>query len=231
MASRFIPRSFTVAACRPLTPAMQIRSYAKKSKKQAAAAATASSSSDSEVVRVFDQSKLQDRMDGTIASLKEQFSTLRVGRANPAVLDNVRVRIEGSSYALRDLAQVSIRDPQTLLVAVHDAEFRSAVDKSIREAGLNLNPVVENEMIRIPIPKATKETRDKMSKVVSQMSEQMKSKIRNIRQDGMKQLKQDAKSAPADEIKKLEKLVQTMTDKHNKVIDELIKSKVKEIQS
>lgn len=82
MASRFIPRSFTVAAaaCRPLTPAMQIRSYAKKSKKQAAAAA---SSSDNEVVRVFDQNKLQERMDGTIASLKEQFSTLRVGRANP----------------------------------------------------------------------------------------------------------------------------------------------------
>lgn len=85
MASRFIPRSFTVAACRPFTPAMQIRSYAKKSKKQAAAAAAASSSSDSEVVRVFDQSKLQDRMDGTIASLKEQFSTLRVGRANPGM--------------------------------------------------------------------------------------------------------------------------------------------------
>lgn len=82
MASRFIPRSFTVAAAayRPLTPAMQIRSYAKKSKKQAAAAA---SSSDNEVVRVFDQNKLQERMDGTIASLKEQFSTLRVGRANP----------------------------------------------------------------------------------------------------------------------------------------------------
>lgn len=84
MASRFIPRSFTVAAAayRPLTPAMQIRSYAKKSKKQAAAAAAASSS-DNEVVRVFDQNKLQERMDGTIASLKEQFSTLRVGRANP----------------------------------------------------------------------------------------------------------------------------------------------------
>lgn len=83
MASRFIPRSFTVAAAagRPLTPAMQIRSYAKKSKKQAAAAAA--SSSDNEVVRVFDQNKLQERMDGTIASLKEQFSTLRVGRANP----------------------------------------------------------------------------------------------------------------------------------------------------
>ncbi|KAI9266855.1 ribosome recycling factor domain-containing protein [Phascolomyces articulosus] len=211
----------------------QQRGYAKKknNKKGGATVAESSSEASGDIARAFDEKKLQERMDGTIASLKESFKTLRVGRANPAILDSVRVRIDGSNYSLRDLAQVTIRDPQTLLVSVHDSEFRSAVDKSIRESGLNLNPVIDNEMIRVPVPKPTKESRDKMAKSVSQMSEQMKSKIRNIRQDGMKQLKQDSKVAPADEIKKLEKMVQTLTDKHNKNIDELIKAKVKEIQS
>ncbi|KAI9497408.1 ribosome recycling factor domain-containing protein [Zychaea mexicana] len=212
----------------------QQRGYAKKNKKKGGAAAESNSDSadaTTEIARAFNEKKLQERMDSTIASLKDNFKTLRVGRANPAILDSVRVRIDGSNYSLRDLAQVTIRDPQTLLVSVHDSEFRTAVDKSIRESGLNLNPVIDNEMIRVPVPKATKETRDKMTKLVSQMSEQMKSKIRNIRQDGMKQLKQDSKVAPADEIKRLEKLVQTLTDKHNKNVEELIKAKVKEIQS
>ncbi|KAI7859955.1 ribosome recycling factor domain-containing protein [Circinella umbellata] len=211
----------------------QQRGYAKKTKKKGGASAAAESNINTaeDIARAFDEKKLQDRMDGTITSLKESFKTLRVGRANPAILDSVRVRIDGSNYSLRDLAQVTIRDPQTLLVSVHDSEFRSAVDKSIRESGLNLNPVIDNEMIRVPVPKPTKESRDKMAKSVSQMSEQVKSKIRNIRQDGMKQLKQDSKIAPADEIKRLEKMVQTLTDKHNKNIDELIKTKVKEIQS
>ncbi|KAI8140909.1 ribosome recycling factor domain-containing protein [Fennellomyces sp. T-0311] len=209
---------------------LQQRGYAKKSKKKGGAAAE-SSEPVTDTARAFDEKKLQERMDSTISSLKENFKTLRVGRANPAILDSVRVRIDGSTFHLRDLAQVTIRDPQTLLVSVHDSEFRSAVDKSIRESGLNLNPVVDNEMIRVPVPKATKETRDKMTKLVSQMSEQMKSKIRNIRQDGMKQLKQDSKVASTDEIKKLEKVVQTLTDKHNKDVDELIKAKIKEIQS
>ncbi|KAI9315835.1 ribosome recycling factor domain-containing protein [Dichotomocladium elegans] len=235
MASRALSQSIGMCtAMRSMVPMMQLRSYAKKAKKHGSSAAVAGSSvSDNaaDFVRTFDQAKLQERMDGTLAHLKEQFSTMRIGRANPAILDNVRVRIDNTNFALRDLAQVTIRDPQTLLVSVHDAEFRTAVDKSIRESGLNLNPVIDNELIRVPIPKATKETRDKMSKVVSQMSEQMKAKIRTIRQDGMKQLKHDSKHAPADEIKKMEKLVQTMTEKHNKAIEDLIKAKVKEIQS
>ncbi|ORY98914.1 ribosome recycling factor domain-containing protein [Syncephalastrum racemosum] len=179
----------------------------------------------------FNEDKLQERMDNTVAHMQSQLATLRVGRANPALLDKVIVRVENMNLSLRDLAQVTIRDPQTLLVAVYDPEYRSEVEKAIRNADLNLNPVIDKEMIRVPIPKATKDTKDKMAKTARDIGEQTKSKIRTIRQDGMKQLKQDSKSSPADEVKRLEKLVQTLTDKHNKSIDETIKSKIQDIQS
>ncbi|KAL1926919.1 hypothetical protein VTP01DRAFT_5249 [Rhizomucor pusillus] len=211
---------------------IQYRSYAKKAnKKKNTTAATAAEDNGQEVAKAFDEDKVKEKMDNIVKSLKEHYASMRVGRANPALLDGVRVKIDGSMYPLRDLAQVTIKDAQTLLVAVHDPDFRSDVDKSIREAGLNLNPVIDNEMIRVPIPKPTKDSKDKMAKSVAQMGEQAKSKLRNVRQDGMKALKQDAKHESADVIKKLEKLVQNMVDSHNKAIDELIKSKTKEIQS
>ncbi|CAO3629726.1 unnamed protein product [Cunninghamella blakesleeana] len=180
---------------------------------------------------LFDDKAVDIKFSNVINSLKEQFNTLRVGRANPALLDTVRVQIDNLTIPLRELSQITIRDPQTLLVSIHDNEFQIAVEKSIREAGLNLNPVVESKYIRVPIPKATKETKDKMTKIASQTAEQMKSRIRLVRQDGMKQLKSDAKSHSKDDIKRMEKLVQTMTDKYNKEIDDLLKSKLKEIQT
>ncbi|KAG0190598.1 hypothetical protein DFQ28_001805 [Apophysomyces sp. BC1034] len=199
-----------------------VRWYAKKTNKKKGAA-TEENDTVAEA-KQFDSKQLDERMVNSINTLKEHLASMRVGRANPALLDTVRVRIENANYSLRDLAQVTIRDPQTLM-------YLSAVDKGIREAGINLNPVIDNKIIRVPIPKPTKESRDKMAKLANQSGEQAKGKIRSLRQDGMKQLKHDAKLQSADENKKLEKAVQTMTDKYNKTIDELIKSKIKEIQS
>ncbi|KAG0170491.1 hypothetical protein DFQ30_002404 [Apophysomyces sp. BC1015] len=206
-----------------------VRWYAKKTNKKKGAA-TEENDTVAEA-KQFDSKQLDERMVNSINTLKEHLASMRVGRANPALLDTVRVRIENANYSLRDLAQVTIRDPQTLMVTVHDSDYLSAVDKGIREAGINLNPVIDNKIIRVPIPKPTKESRDKMAKLANQSGEQAKGKIRSLRQDGMKQLKHDAKLQSADENKKLEKAVQTMTDKYNKTIDELIKSKIKEIQS
>ncbi|KAI9015331.1 ribosome recycling factor-domain-containing protein [Phycomyces nitens] len=221
-----IPNTF------PTTPiaTMALRGYAKKAggKKKGAAVEKEEETS---VDLLFDQKQLDERMSNANSGLKEQLTNIRIGRANPAMLDSVRVRIETESYSLRDLAQVTIRDSQTLVVTVHDTDYLSAVEKSIRESGLNLNPLVDNKILRVPIPKPTKESRDKMAKLVVQAGEQAKAKIRSLRQDGMKQLKQDSKSQSSDDTKKLEKLVQTLTDKYNKSIDELIKAKVKDIQS
>ncbi|KAI8972001.1 ribosome recycling factor domain-containing protein [Mycotypha africana] len=210
-----------------------IRFYAKKIKdnKKRNESKTAAKEEIEEYVPQFNENELTKRFEASIAHLRDQLVTMRVGRANPALLDNVRVRIENSQFSLRDLAQITVRDPQTLLVTVHDNDYTSAVEKSIREAGLNLNPIVDNKMIKVPIPKPTKESRDKMAKLVSNMGEQFKLKVRAIRQDGMKHLKQDLKHQPADQIKKLEKTVQNMTDKYNKTIDDILKSKIKEIQS
>ncbi|KAF7726708.1 hypothetical protein EC973_008482 [Apophysomyces ossiformis] len=226
--------SLRALAMRPGAPAVRleplgVRWYAKKSKQKKGAAVEEDDTVS--VAKQFDSTKLDERMISCINSLKEHLASMRLGRANPALLDTVRVRIDNSNYSLRDLAQVTIRDPQTLLVTVHDSDLLSSVDKGIREAGLNLNPVIDNKIIRVPIPKPTKESREKMAKLAQTNGEQAKGKIRLLRQDGMKQLKLDAKQQSADETKKLEKTVQTMTDKYNKAIDELIKSKIKEIQS
>ncbi|KAI8079957.1 ribosome recycling factor domain-containing protein [Halteromyces radiatus] len=211
---------------------IQVRAYAKKTnnKKKNVASSTGNDTTEPSAM-LFDEKAIEVKFNHVIHTLQEQFNTLRVGRANPALLDTVRVNIEDTNFPLRDLAQVTIRDPQTLLVSVHDTEYQTAVDKSIREAGLNLNPVIDSKFIRVPIPKPTKESREKMAKVASQTAEQIKSRVRLVRQDGMKQLKTDAKTQSKDDIKKMEKLVQTLTDKYNKQVDDMLKSKLKEIQS
>ncbi|KAI7904345.1 ribosome recycling factor domain-containing protein [Cokeromyces recurvatus] len=206
------------------------RFYAKNNKKKHQFVESQTKKEQSQVLQ-FDEENFQARFDQSINQLKEHLANIRIGRATPSLLDNVRVRIENSHYPIKDLAQITVRDPQTLIVTVHDGEYISAVDKSIREAGLNLNPILDNKIIKVPIPKATKETRDKLAKLVSSTGEQTKHKIRSIRQDGMKQLKHDMRHTSADDIKKLDKLVQNTTDKYNKMVEELLKTKIKEIQS
>ncbi|KAG2198058.1 hypothetical protein INT47_011893 [Mucor saturninus] len=228
-------RPMTLQAWQKPVFVMTTRCYAKKSKdsrKKSNVESKAIPEDDAEeFVRQFNEKQIQERYDNSIDSLKDHLASLRMGRANPSLLDNVRIRIENAHFSIKDLAQVTVRDPQTLLVTVHDPDYTSAVDKSIREAGLNLNPIIDNKMIRVPIPKPSKDSRDKMAKLVSTTGEQTKHKVRSIRQDGMKQLKHDSKHQSSDEIKKLEKIVQNMTDKYNKTVDELLKTKIKEIQS
>ncbi|KAI8336934.1 ribosome recycling factor domain-containing protein [Chlamydoabsidia padenii] len=234
---RIIQAPSTLSMVRPtmiaLDNRMSIRFYAKKTnkKKNASAPVVEDNGASDHAIILFDEKVINSKFGQAINALKEQFNALRIGRANPALLDPVRVHIDDVNFLLRDLAQVTIRDPQTLLVTVHDSEYQAIVDKSIRESGLNLNPVLDSKVIRVPIPKPTKESRDKMAKVASQAAEQIKSRVRLIRQDGMKQLKTDAKTQSKDDVKKMEKLVQTMTDKYNKEIDDLLKLKLKEIQS
>ncbi|KAF9196174.1 hypothetical protein BGZ49_002895 [Haplosporangium sp. Z 27] len=180
----------------------------------------------------FDPLDLEKKMGQCLERLKKDFTTMRAGTANPAILDPVMVKVDNKMVPLRDLAQVSIKDAKTLMVNVSDVELITSVEKAIREAGLNLNPIADNKAVKVPVPKPTKEFRESLTKLASASAEKAKTIIRKLRQDGMKELKKDLKSGMSeDENFGLEKKAQTMHDKYIKDIDDALKAKSKEIMS
>ncbi|CAJ0647993.1 24539_t:CDS:2 [Entrophospora sp. SA101] len=174
----------------------------------------------------FDMETIQKKTKSLIERLKVEFSRLRIGTANPAILDSITIPYEGRNTVLKDVAQIIIKDPKTLLVNI-----LNEVDKAIRNANLNLNPIIEtNNSIKVPIPKITTEYREDITKVASKIAENSKIKLRLIRQDGMKDLKKDSKkNISSDQIKLLEKSLQLFVDKSVKEIDDVLKAKTKEI--
>ncbi|KAG0080735.1 hypothetical protein BGZ93_002603 [Podila epicladia] len=180
----------------------------------------------------FDPLDLEKKMGQCLERLKRDFMTMRAGTANPAILDPVMVKIEGKMVPLRDLAQVAIKDAKTLMVNVNDVELTSAIEKAIREAGLNLNPIADNKAVRVPVPKPTKEFRESLTKLAAASTEKAKTIIRKLRQDGMKELKKDLKAGMSeDENYTLEKKAQTLHDKYIKDAEEALKAKTKEIMA
>jgi len=142
----------------------------------------------------------------------------------------VTVPFKDSSAPLKDIAQIIVKDPQTLLVHVHEEELLKAVDKAIRGSNLNLNSMVEGNSIKVPIPKITTEYRENMTKAASKIAENAKIKIRLVRQDGMKDLKKDCMNRlPRDEAITLDKKLQSLIEKSVKDVDEILKVKTKEI--
>ncbi|KAI9282794.1 ribosome recycling factor domain-containing protein [Umbelopsis sp. AD052] len=186
-----------------------------------------------EVVELkFDEQQVVKKMNQVSDWLKKDLSGIRIGRANPALLEGVSVSIEQSHVPLHHITQITVKDPQTLLVILHEPDYLSPVEKAIREAGLNLNPISDGKNLKVPIPKPTKEHRDNMVKIANKAAEQARTRIRSVRQDGMKDLKKDQKAGLSeDEVKKMEKQVQKYTDSHVKEIDDILKSKTKEITS
>ncbi|KAI9591743.1 ribosome recycling factor domain-containing protein [Syncephalis fuscata] len=177
----------------------------------------------------FHINTFEDKMNGCIKRLQKEFSQLRSVRANPAILDTVQVQVEGQKAPLQQLAQVSVRDPLMLVVTTYDPSMISAVDKAIRSAGLNLNPTVDGKLLRVPIPKMTKQIRDEVAKQATQIAEQARSHIRAVRQDALKHLKKLELSK--DDTRHMEKQVQTLTDKFVQQVDQAMKAKVNDITS
>jgi ribosome recycling factor len=173
----------------------------------------------------------KSRMDKAVAALKEEFSTLRAGRASANLLDQVHVDAYGSSMPLNQCASVSVPDPRSLSVSVWDRGLVVSVEKAIRSAGLGLNPVVEGQNLRIPIPPLTEERRKEMAKLAGKYAEQQKIAIRNVRRDGMDDLKKAEKDSviSQDEQKKLETEMQKITDEAVKRVEEALKTKEQEI--
>ncbi|MBB5985601.1 ribosome recycling factor [Sphingobium lignivorans] len=179
----------------------------------------------------YDKADLERRMAGAVEALKHDLSGLRTGRANVALLDPVTVEVYGAHMALNTVATVSAPEPRMLSVQVWDRSNVGLVDKAIRSAGLGLNPIVDGQNIRLPIPDLTEERRKDLAKLASQYAEKAKIAVRNVRRDGMDNLKTDEKKGEIseDERKRLETEVQKMTDSTIAEIDVAAQAKEKEI--
>ena len=173
----------------------------------------------------------RDRMDKSVAALKEEFSGLRTGRANAGLLEPVRVEAYGSASPLTAVAAISVPEPRMITVNVWDKGMVVSVEKAIRNANLGLNPIVDGQTLRIPIPPLTEERRKDLVKLAGKYAEQQKIAVRNVRRDGMDHLKQLEKAhlISEDEQKKKADEVQKMTDDTIKDIEQVLKHKEQEI--
>ena len=173
----------------------------------------------------------EKKMEETLNSLQKDLSTIRTGRAHSSMLDLIKVDVYGQNMPINQVGTVSVSDPQTITVQIWDTNNVKFCEKALRESELNLNPIVDGQILRIPVPKLSEERRKELSKIVGQQSEKIKISIRNIRRNGMDFLKNEEKEKKIseDENKKLSNELQKMTDDFIKKIDLKIKEKEQEI--
>ena len=173
----------------------------------------------------------RERMDKAITALKEEFAALRTGRASASLLDQIHVDAYGSSTPLNQVGSVSVPDARSLMVSIWDRGVVVSAEKAIRSAGMGLNPVVEGQNLRIPIPPLTEERRKDIAKLAGKYAEQQRIAVRNVRHHAMDDLKSAEKDTviTKDEHHRMQAEVQKLTDEAIKRIDETLKSKEQEI--
>jgi ribosome recycling factor len=179
----------------------------------------------------YDKGDLERRMNGAVEALKHDLVGLRTGRASTSLLDPVNVTVYGSNMPLNQVATVSVPEPRLISVQVWDKSNVGPVDKAIRSAGLGLNPIVDGQTLRLPIPDLTEERRKELAKLASQYAEKARIAVRNVRRDGMDALKADEKKGEIseDERKRHETEVQKLTDSTIAELDAAAQAKEKEI--
>jgi ribosome recycling factor len=179
----------------------------------------------------YDKADLERRMAGAVEALKHDLQGLRTGRASTTLLDPVSVEVYGSHMPINQLASVSAPEPRMLSVQVWDKTNVGPVDKAIRSAGLGLNPIVDGQTLRLPIPDLTEERRKELAKLANQYAEKARIAVRNVRRDGNDSLKTDEKKGvfSEDERKRHETEVQKLTDSTIADIDAAAAAKEKEI--
>lgn len=179
----------------------------------------------------FNLKEYRKRMDGAVSSLKSEFGGLRTGRANASLLDNITVSAYGSEVPLNQVGSVSVPESRMLMVSVWDKTQVAAVDKALRTSNLGLNPVMDGQTLRIPMPPLTEERRRDLTKVAGQYAESAKIAVRNVRRDAMDTLKKLEKNGDMseDEQKAHEGDVQKATDAVIKEIDDSLETKSAEI--
>ena len=171
------------------------------------------------------------RMDGALEALNKEFAGLRTGRASAHLLDQIKVQAYGSTMPLTQVGTVNVPEPRMITVQVWDRGLVREVEKSIRDAGLGLNPASDGQLVRVPIPELSQERRTELSKIAHKYAEQARVAVRNVRRDGMEFLKKQEKDGKIseDEHRKLHDEVQKLTDDHVKKVDEALATKEKEI--
>jgi len=179
----------------------------------------------------YDKADIERRMAGAVESLKGDLGGLRTGRANTSLLDPVVCEVYGAMMPINQVATVSAPEPRMLSVQVWDKSNLTAVEKGIAHANLGLNPMIDGQTIRLPIPDLTEERRKELAKLAGQYAEKAKIAIRNVRRDGMEALKEDEKKKEIseDERKRSEDEVQKLTDKYVAQTDEAAAKKEQEI--
>ncbi len=179
----------------------------------------------------YDKADIERRMKGAVESLKSDLGGLRTGRANTSLLDPVMVEVYGSMMPLNQVATVSAPEPRMLSVQVWDKANVTAVEKGIAKANLGINPMIDGQNVRLPMPDLTQERRKELAKLAGQYAEQAKIAIRNVRRDGMEALKEDEKKKEIseDERKRSEDEVQKLTDTYVAEADAAAVQKEKEI--
>ena len=182
---------------------------------------------------MFDIKNYNQKMDKTIEVFNKELGTLRTGRANSNMLDLVKVDVYGQKMPINQLGTITTPEPRTINIQVWDLNNVGLIDSAIKKSELGLNPQIDGQLIRLPIPDLSEERRNDIKKMIKAMGEKCKISIRNIRREANDELKNSLKkkNISEDEEKKFEKDVQVFTDTHIKIIDEKVILKEKEIMT
>ena len=182
---------------------------------------------------MFDENSYKTKMSKTFEVFTKELNSLRTGRANASMLDIVKVDVYGQKMPINQLGTVTTPEPRTINIQVWDLNNVPLIDSSLKKSELGLNPQIDGQLIRLPIPDLSEERRIEMKKIVKGMGEKCKVSIRNIRRDGNDELKKllKLKEISEDDEKKFEKNIQEHTDRNIKLIDEKVSLKEKEIMT
>jgi len=178
----------------------------------------------------IDIDDIQRRMDGAMTSLKQEFGSLRTGRASASILDPIMVESYGTMTPLNQLGTINVPEPRMITINVWDKSMITKVEKAIRESGIGINPVTDGPIIRLPIPELNEERRAQLAKVAAQYAEHARVAVRNVRRDGMDQIKRAKAAGMAEDDQKVwSEEIQDMTDRAIAQVDRLLDAKQHEI--
>ena len=182
---------------------------------------------------MFDETKYNNKMSKTYDVFQQELASLRTGRANSSMLDIVKVDVYGQKMPINQLGSITTPEPRAINIQVWDLNNVSLIDSAIKKSELGLNPQIDGQLIRLPVPDLSEERRSEIKKIIKAMGEKCKISIRNIRREANDELKNllKKKEIAEDEEKKFEREIQNFTDEHIKTIDDKVESKEKDIMT
>ena len=182
---------------------------------------------------MFEDSKYNSKMSKTYEVFQQELSSLRTGRANAGMLDIVKVDVYGQKMPINQLGSITTPEPRSINIQVWDNNNVTLIDSAIKKSELGLNPQIDGQLIRLPVPDLSEERRSEIKKIIKSMGEKCKVSIRNIRREANDELKKllKSKEISEDDLKKKEKVIQDYTDNQIKIIDDRVAIKEKEIMT